>query len=99
MAVFILRLECCDLESLRFGPEALFLKDGGEGALEGFVMVGREVELEEVVGVEGGVARGVEEEVLGVEVELGLGVGGGLGFGFGRGFGRRGGLGWGRGFG
>ena len=97
MAVFIFRLECCDLESLRLGPEASFLKNGGEGALEGFVVVCCEVELEEVVGVEGGVARGVEEEVLGVEDELGLGVGGGLGirggFGFGGGVGRRGGLG------
>ena len=97
MAVFIFRLECCDLESLRLGPEASFLKNGGEGALEGFVVVCCEVELEEVVGVEGGVARGVEEEVLGVEIELGLGVGGGvgggLGFGFWSGFGRRGGLG------
>ena len=97
MAVFIFRLECCDLESLRFGSESLFLENGGEGALEGFVVVCCEVETEEVVGVEGGVARGGEEEVLGVEGELGFGIGGGLGFrggfGFGRGFGRRGGLG------
>ena len=97
MVVFIFRLECCDLESLRFGPEASFLENGGKGALEGFVVVRCEVELEEVVGVEGGVARGVEEEVLGVENELGFGIGGGFGFrggfGFGGGFGRRGGLG------
>ena len=85
MAVFIFWLECCDLDSLRFGPEASFLKNGGEGALEGFVVVCCEVESEEVVGVEGGVARGVEEEVLGVEDELGFGIGGG--FGFGGGFG------------
>ena len=66
MAVFIFRLECCDLESLRLGPEASFLKNGGEGALEGFVVVCCEVELEEVVGVEGGVARGVEEASSGI---------------------------------
>ena len=75
------------------GSEPVLLENFGKGALEGFIVVGSGVELEEVVGVEGGVARGVEEEVLGVEDELGLGVGGGLGFGFGRGFGRRGGLG------
>ena len=93
MVVFIFGLECCDLEPLRFGSEPSLLENGGEGALEGFVMGGRELESEKVVGIEGGVARGAEEEVLGVEDELGLGVGGGLGFGFGRGFGRRGGLG------
>ena len=79
LAVFIFWLECCDLDSLRFGPEASFLKNGGEGALEGFVVVCCEVESEEVVGVEGGVARGVKEEVLGVEDELGFGIGGGFG--------------------
>ena len=93
MAVFIFWLECNYLDSLRFRSEPSFLENGGEGALEGFVMGGRELESEKVVGIEGGVARGAEEEVLGVEDELGLGVGGGLGFGFGRGFGRRGGLG------
>ena len=73
MAIFKFRFECRDFKSLRLGSEALLLKDGGEGAFEGFVMVGREVESEEVVGVDGGVARGVKEEVLGVEDELGLG--------------------------
>ena len=97
MAVFIFWLECNYLDSLRFRSEPSFLENGGEGALEGFVVVGRELESEKVVGIEGGVARGAEEEVLGVEGELGFGVGGGLGFrggfGFGGGFGRRGGLG------
>ena len=79
MAVFIFWLECNYLDSLRFRSEPSFLENGGEGALERFVVVGREWESEKVVGVEGGVARGVEEEVLGVEDELGFGIGGGFG--------------------
>ena len=64
---------------MRFSSEASFLKNGGEGALEGFVVVGRELELEKGVGIEGGVARGAEEEVLGVEDALGFGRRGGFG--------------------
>ena len=51
---------------MRFSSEASFLKNGGEGALEGLVVVCCEWESEEVMGVEGGVARGAEVEVLGV---------------------------------
>ena len=80
MAVFIFWLECNYLDSLRFRSEPSFLENGGEGALEGFVVVGREVESEKVVGIEGGVARGAEEEVLGVEDALGFGCRGGFGF-------------------
>ena len=46
--------------------ESSFLKYGGEGALERLVVVCCEWELEEVMGVEGGVAGGAEVEVLGV---------------------------------
>ena len=80
MAVFIFWLECDYLNSLGFRSEPSFLENGGEGALEGFVVVGREVESEKVVGIEGGVARGAEEEVLGVEDALGFGCRGGFGF-------------------
>ena len=80
MAVFIFWLECNYLDSLRFRSEPSFLENGGEGALEGFVVVGRELESEKVVGIEGGVARGAEEEVLGVEDALGFGCRGGFGF-------------------
>ena len=80
MVVFIFWLECNYLDSLRFRSEPSFLENGGEGALEGFVVVGREVESEKVVGIEGGVARGAEEEVLGVEDALGFGCRGGFGF-------------------
>ena len=80
MAVFIFWLECNYLDSLRFCSEPSFLENGGEGALEGFVVVGRELESEKVVGIEGGVARGAEEEVLRVEDALGLGCRGGFGF-------------------
>ena len=80
MAVFIFWLECDYLDSLGFCSEPSFLENGGEGALEGFVVVGREVESEKVVGIEGGVARGAEEEVLGVEDALGFGCRGGFGF-------------------
>ena len=66
MAVFIFWLECNYLDSLRFRSEPSFLKNGGEGALEGLVVVCCEWESEEVMGVEGGVARGAEVEVLGV---------------------------------
>ena len=65
---------------MRFRSEPSFLENGGEGALEGFVVVGRELESEKVVGIEGGVARGAEEEVLGVEDALGFGCRGGFGF-------------------
>ena len=65
---------------MRFSSEASFLKNGGEGALEGLVVLCCEVEPEEVVGVEGGVARGAEVEVLGVEDALGFGCRGGFGF-------------------
>ena len=51
LAIFKFRFECRDFKSLRLGSEALLLKDGGEGAFEGSVMVGREVESEKVVGV------------------------------------------------
>ena len=64
MAVFIFWLECNYLDSLRFRSEPSFLENGGEGALERFVVVGREWESEKVVGVEGRVARGAEVEVL-----------------------------------
>ena len=64
MAVFIFRLECNYLDSLRFRSEPSFLENGCEGALERFVVVGREWESEKVVGVEGRVARGAEVEVL-----------------------------------
>ena len=80
MVVCIFWLECNYLDSLRFRSEPSFLENGGEGALEGFVVVGREVESEKVVGIEGGVARGAEEEVLGVEDALGFGCRGGFGF-------------------
>ena len=80
MVVFIFWLECNYLDSLRFRSEPSFLENGGEGALEGFVVVGRELESEKVVGIEGGVARGAEEEVLGVEDALGFGCRGGFGF-------------------
>ena len=80
MVVFIFWLECNYLNSLRFRSEPSFLENGGEGALEGFVVVGRELESEKVVGIEGGVARGAEEEVLGVEDALGVGCRGGFGF-------------------
>ena len=80
MVVCIFWLECNYLDSLRFRSEPSFLKNGGEGALEGFVVGGRELESEKVVGIEGGVARGAEEEVLGVEDALGFGCRGGFGF-------------------
>ena len=80
MAVFIFWLECNYLDSLRFRSEPSFLENGGEGALEGFVVGGRELESEKVVGIEGGVARGAEEEVLGVEDAFGFGCRGGFGF-------------------
>ena len=80
MVVFIFWLECNYLDSLRFRSEPSFLENGGEGALEGFVVVGRELESEKVVGIEGGVARSAEEEVLGVEDALGFGCRGGFGF-------------------
>ena len=80
MVVFIFWLECNYLDSLRFRSEPSFLENGGEGALEGFVVGGRELESEKVVGIEGGVARGAEEEVLGVEDALGFGCRGGFGF-------------------
>ena len=80
MVVCIFWLECNYLDSLRFRSEPSFLENGGEGALEGFVVVGRELESEKVVGIEGGVARGAEEEVLGVEDALGFGCRGGFGF-------------------
>ena len=80
MVVFIFWLECNYLDSLRFRSEPSFLENGGEGALEGFVVGGRELESEKVVGIEGGVARGAEEEVLGVEDGLGFGCRGGFGF-------------------
>ena len=79
MVVCIFWLECNYLDSLRFRSEPSFLENGGEGALEGFVVVGRELESEKVVGIEGGVARGAEEEVLGVEDALGFGSRGGFG--------------------
>ena len=66
MVVCIFWLECNYLDSLRFRSDPSFLKNGGEGALEGLVVVCCEWESEEVVGVEGGVARGAEVEVLGV---------------------------------
>ena len=80
MVVCIFWLECNYLDSLRFRSEPSFLENGGEGALEGFVVGGRELESEKVVGIEGGVARGAEEEVLGVEDALGFGCRGGFGF-------------------
>ena len=80
MVVCIFWLECNYLDSLRFRSEPSFLENGGEGALEGFVVGGRELESEKVVGIEGGVARGAEEEVLGVEDGLGFGCRGGFGF-------------------
>ena len=80
MVVFIFWLECNYLDSLRFRSEPSFLENGGEGALESFVVCGRELESEKVVGIEGGVARGAEEEVLGVEDALGFGCRGGFGF-------------------
>ena len=79
MAVFVLRLECRYLESLGLSSEPFLLENFGKGALEGFVVVGSEVESEKVVGIEGGVARGAEEEVLGVEDALGFGSRGGFG--------------------
>ena len=66
MVVCIFWLECNYLDSLRFRSEPSFLENGGEGALEGLVVVCCEWESEEVMGVEGGVARGAEVEVLGV---------------------------------